>query len=77
MSIGKYFNRGVMALDAPHIGHVVKETDHTLVIFGDNDERFDVPISKAMEVNNNNLVLDMEWTGFKSYSSGASYFKSQ
>ena len=76
MSIGKYFNRGVMALDAPHIGHVVKETDHNLVIFGDNNERFDVPISKAREVNNN-LVLDMEWTEFKSYSSDASYFKSQ
>ena len=75
MSIGKYFNRGVMALDSPHIGHVVKETDHNLVILGDNDERFDVPISKAREVNNN-LVLDMEWTEFKSYSSDASYFKS-
>jgi hypothetical protein len=26
MTSGKYFNRGVKALDAPDIGHVVRET---------------------------------------------------
>jgi hypothetical protein len=26
MTAGKYFNRAVMALDAPHIGFVVRET---------------------------------------------------
>ena len=26
MTTGKYFNRGVMALDSPYIGHVVRET---------------------------------------------------
>ena len=51
-------------------------TDTEITIFGDYDQRFDVPISKAREVNNN-LVLDMEWTEFKSYSSDAYYFKSQ
>jgi hypothetical protein len=42
----KYFNRGVMALDAPHISHVVKETDHNLEVFGENNKRFDIPISE-------------------------------
>jgi hypothetical protein len=27
-------NRAVMALDAPHIGHVVRETDDKIVVFG-------------------------------------------
>ena len=35
MSSGKYFNRGVMALDAPHIGHVVRETNDKIVVFGE------------------------------------------
>jgi hypothetical protein len=35
MTTGKYFNRGVMALDSPHFGYVVRETDDKIVIFGD------------------------------------------
>jgi hypothetical protein len=31
---GKYFNKGVKALDAPHIGHVVRETPHAVIVFG-------------------------------------------
>jgi hypothetical protein len=31
MTAGKYFNRGVMALDSPYIGHVVRETDDKLL----------------------------------------------
>ena len=27
MTSGKYFNRGVMSLDIPHIGFVVRETE--------------------------------------------------
>ena len=57
MSIGKYFNRGEMALDAPHIGHVVKETDHDLVISGENNERFDIPISENKTGLNDNRIM--------------------
>jgi hypothetical protein len=34
-TFGKYFNKGVMAMDTPHIGHVVRETDDKIVVFGD------------------------------------------
>ena len=44
------------------------KTDTEITIFGDYDQKFDVPISKVMEVNNN-LVLDMGWTEFRSYRS--------
>jgi hypothetical protein len=43
MTSGKYFNKGVMALDAPHIGHVVRETDDKIVVFGHYNYRFDIP----------------------------------
>ena len=66
MSTGKHFNRGVMALDAPHIGHVVKETDHNLVIFGENNERFDIPKSKIKEAGSN-VILDMDIDEFTTY----------
>ena len=59
MSIGKYFNRGVMALDAPHIGHVVKEMVHNLVIFGENNERFDIPISEIKTTTGRNVLIGL------------------
>ena len=41
MTTGKYFNRAVMALDSPHIGHVVRETDDKIVVFGGGKESYD------------------------------------
>ena len=43
MTSGKYFNRAVMALDSPHVGHVVVETDDKIVVFGGGKERYDIP----------------------------------
>jgi hypothetical protein len=40
MTSGKYFNKGVKALDAPHIGHVIRETPE---VFGGKQERYDIP----------------------------------
>ena len=59
MTTGKYFNRGVMALDSPYIGHVVRETDDKMVIFGSFGYRFDVPKSKIKEVGRN-VILNMD-----------------
>ena len=56
MTAGKYFNRGVMALDAPHIGFVVRETPDKIVVFGEKNERYDIPISEIQHVSKNVLV---------------------
>jgi adenylate cyclase len=56
MTAGKYFNRAVIALDAPHIGFVVRETPHFIVVFGERNERYDIPISKIQHVSKNVLV---------------------
>ena len=69
------FNKKVSLLNEDFVGFMMGKTDTEITIYGDYDQRYDVPISKAREVNNN-LVLDMEWTEFKSYNSDASYFKS-
>jgi sporulation protein YlmC with PRC-barrel domain len=56
MVSGKYFNKGVMALDAPHIGHVVRETGDKIVVFGGWNERFDIPISEIQTTGRNVLI---------------------
>jgi len=56
MTAGKYFNRAVMALDAPHIGFVVRETPDKIVVFGEKNERYDIPISEIQHVSKNVLI---------------------
>jgi adenylate cyclase len=56
MTSGKYFNKGVKALDAPDIGHVVRETPDKIIVFGGGDERYDIPISEVQQVGANVLI---------------------
>jgi hypothetical protein len=46
MTAGKYFNRNVLALDYPHIGYVAQETYDQIVVFGDGNKRYDIPLSE-------------------------------
>jgi sporulation protein YlmC with PRC-barrel domain len=56
LTAGKYFNRAVMTLDAPHLGFVVRETPDKIVVFGEKNERFDIPISDIQHVSKNVLI---------------------
>jgi sporulation protein YlmC with PRC-barrel domain len=56
LTSGKYFNKGVKALDAPDLGHVVRETPDKIVAFGGKDERYDIPISEVKQVGANVLI---------------------
>jgi sporulation protein YlmC with PRC-barrel domain len=56
MTAGKYFNRNVLALDDPHIGQVIRETNDQIVVFGDRNKRYDIPISEIKFVSKNVLV---------------------
>ncbi|MGH9912146.1 MAG: hypothetical protein ACRD4J_00315 [Nitrososphaeraceae archaeon] len=56
MTSGKYFNKGVKALDAPHIGHVVRETPDKVIVFGGKQERYDIPIKEIQQVGANVLI---------------------
>lgn len=58
MTSGKYFNKGVMALDAPHIGHVVRETKDKIAVFGEGDDRYDIPKS-AIRFASRNVLIDL------------------
>jgi hypothetical protein len=56
VTTGKYFNRGVKALDSPHIGHVIRETDDKIVVFGGGDDRYDIPKSEIQQIGGNVLI---------------------
>jgi sporulation protein YlmC with PRC-barrel domain len=56
LTSGKYFNKGVKALDSPDIGHVVRETPDRIIIFGGKGERYDIPISEIQQVGGNVLI---------------------
>jgi hypothetical protein len=56
MTSGKYLNKGVKALDSPHVGHVVRETDDKIVVFGHYDYRFDIPKSEIVAAGRNVIV---------------------
>ena len=40
----------------PHVGHVVKETDDKIVVFGHYDYRFDIPKSDIVAAGRNVIV---------------------
>jgi hypothetical protein len=56
MTTGKYFNRGVMALDSPYIGYVIRETQDKIVVFGERNDRFDIPKSQIQMTGRNVLI---------------------
>jgi hypothetical protein len=58
MTTTKYFNKGVMALDAPHIGWVVLETNDKIVVFGEGDDRYDIP-KEAIRFVSRNVLIDL------------------
>ncbi|MCI0560116.1 MAG: hypothetical protein MN733_16630, partial [Nitrososphaera sp.] len=58
MASGKYFNKGVKALDSPHVGHVVRVTSDKIVVFGHGDDRYDIPRS-AIRFAAANVLVDM------------------
>ena len=53
------FSRGVRILNEDFVGFVMKETKDSMVVFGDNDQRFDIPKSKIKEVGSN-VILNIE-----------------
>jgi hypothetical protein len=57
---GKYphslFNKGVRTENEDHVGHVMKETDDIIVVFGYGNERFNIPKSEILAVGRNVIV---------------------
>ena len=59
MVSGKYFNKGVKAIDSPNVGHVVREAEDVIVVFGPGDDRYDIPKSAIRFAAGNVLVCHL------------------
>lgn len=67
MTSGKYFNKGVKALDEPNLGYVVRETPDKIVVFGEKNERYDIPIVEIQQVGAN-VLIGKKFSELKRYS---------
>jgi sporulation protein YlmC with PRC-barrel domain len=67
MVSGKYFNKGVKALDDPNVGFVVRETPDKIIVFGERNERYDIPISNIQQVGAN-VLLGLYYNDLQKYS---------
>jgi len=45
-----------MSLDSPYIGHVIRETEDKIVVFGERKDRYDIPKSKIQMTSRNVLI---------------------
>jgi len=50
----------VRAKNEDHVGHIMKETDDKIVVFGDSNYRFDIPKSRIIAVGMN-VILGMDF----------------
>jgi len=60
------FNKKVSLLNDNFVGFMMKMTDAKIIVFGDYEQRYDIPKIKTAEVDNN-IIVDMEWNEFASY----------
>ena len=61
------FNKKVSLSDNSFVGFVMETTDAKIVVFGDYEQRYDIPKTKATEVDDNKIIIDMDWNEFASY----------
>ena len=60
------FNKGVRAKNEDHVGHVMKETNEKIVVFGENNKRFDIPKSEIYQVGMN-VILRIDYPQLVKY----------
>lgn len=67
---GKYpsglFNKGVRAKNEDHVGHVLKETKDTIVVFGDYNIRYGIQKSELYQVGMN-VILKVDFSELDKY----------
>jgi hypothetical protein len=56
MSSGIYLNKDVLALETPHIGYVIRETENKIIVFNGIMDRYDIPKSEIQNTGRNVLI---------------------
>lgn len=56
MTSGIYLNKDVLALETPHIGYVIKETENKIIVYNGIMDRYDIPTSEIQNTGRNVLI---------------------
>jgi hypothetical protein len=56
VTLGKYLNRDVLALETPRIGYVVRETEDKIIVYNGIMDRYDIPKSEIQNTCRNVLI---------------------
>lgn len=60
------FNKKVSLSDDIFVGFMMQMTNTKIIVFGDYEQRYDIPKAKAVE-SDNGIIVDMEWNEFATY----------
>jgi hypothetical protein len=56
MTSSIYLNKDVLALETPHIGYVIRETENKIIVYNDIMYRYDIPKSEIQNTGRNVLI---------------------
>jgi hypothetical protein len=56
MTTGNYLNKDVLALETPHIGYVIRETENKIIVYNGIMDRYDIPKSEIQKIGRNVLI---------------------
>jgi hypothetical protein len=57
MTLGKYLYKDVLALEKPHIGYVVRETEDKIIVYNGIMYRYDIPKSEIQSTGSRNVLI--------------------
>ena len=57
MTGGNYLNKDVLALETPHIGYVIRETENKIIVYNGIMDRYDIPKSEIQNTSRDRNVL--------------------
>jgi hypothetical protein len=56
MTSAIYLNKDVLALETPHIGYVIRETENKIIVYNGIMDRYDIPKSEIQNIGRNVLI---------------------
>jgi hypothetical protein len=56
MTSGICLNKDVLALETPHIGYVIRETENKIIVYNGIMDRYDIPKSEIQNAGRNVLI---------------------
>ena len=63
MSSGIYLNKDVLALETPHIGYVIRETENKIIVYNGIMDRYDIPKSEIQNTGSRNVLIGLPLYG--------------